>query len=153
MTRQEFIDDVLDFQQLVDFASEFGYEFDDAYSEESYDDVINDELTENDQGWQDVKDWLNSLPDGYDFYIRDRWGDWEGRSSDDIDDLKEEFLNWADDDGGVFDEEYEEEEAEEEEAEEEELEEEETEEESAPETDFTLDDLLSIAWGNSKETA
>ena len=148
MTRQEFIDDVLDFQQLVDFASEFGYEFD-----ESYDDVINDELTENDQGWQDVKDWLNSLPDGYDFYIRDRWGDWEGRSSDDIDDLKEEFLNWADDDGGVFDEEYEEEEAEEEEAEEEELEEEETEEESAPETDFTLDDLLSIAWGNSKETA
>lgn len=153
MTRQEFIDDVCDFQQLVDFANEFEYEFDDIYSEESYDDMINEELTENDQCWQDVRDWLQNLPDGYDFYIRDRWGDWEGRSSDDIDDLKAEFLNWADDDGGVFDEEYEEEEAEEEELEAEEPESEEPEEEPALETDFTLDDLLSIAWGNSKETA
>lgn len=148
MTRQEFIDDVEDIEQLLSVADDFNYEFDDVYSEEQYDDEINDQLRNGDGLWKDVKDWLNNLPDGYDFYVKDRWGDWEGRGYGEIDDLKERFLEWADEDGEVFDEEddgeYNEEYSDDPEPETEDTE---------PEPDLTLDGILSILWDDSQETA
>lgn len=151
MTRQEFIDDLCDFDQLRDFADTFGYEFEDAYTQEQYDIEVDNQVREGGLSWQDIRDYLRNLPDGYDFYIRDRWGDWEGRYSDDIDDLKEAFLNWADDEDDVFDPEEGDEEDQEEEADERE----ETSEdgEPVPESEFTMDDLLSIVWGKSAESA
>ena len=148
MTRQEYTDDVENIDQLLSIADDFDYEFDDVYSEDQYDDEINDQLRNDDGSWKDVKDWLNNLPDGYDFYVQDRWGDWEGRGYEEIDDLKEQFLNWADEDGEVFeeedDEEYDEEEYDDSEPEAEDPE---------PESDLTLDDILSVLWDGAQETA
>ena len=130
-------------------AADYDYEFDEVYSEDSYNDVIDDELRNDDGSWRDVKNWLNELPDGYDFYVKDRWGEWEGRNYDDIDDLKEEFLSWADEDGEVFEDEEDDEEYDEEYPDDSEPEAEDPE----PEPDLTLDDILSILWGGAQETA
>lgn len=112
MTRQEFIDTVDDFDSLMDFARESGYEFEDVHTEEAYDDCINEELSDIGGHWTGIRDWLNSLPtDGY-FYTHDYNGDWEGRNEYDIEDLKNDFLDWADDRDDIFDPEEEEEEEE-----------------------------------------
>lgn len=112
MTRQEFIDTVDNFDSLMDFARESEFEFDDIYTEEAYDDCINEELSNTGGHWTDIRDWLNSLPtDGY-FYTHDYNGDWEGRNEYDIEDLKNDFLDWADNRGDIFEPEEEEEEEE-----------------------------------------
>lgn len=148
MTRREFIDEVENIDQLLSVAADYDYEFDEVYTEDQYDDEINDQLRNDDGYWKDVRDWLNNLPDGSDFYVRDRWGECEGRGYEEIDDLKEQFLNWADEDGEVFeeedDEEYDEEEYDDSEPESEDPE---------PESDLTLDDILSILWDGTQETA
>ena len=148
MTRQEFIDEVENIDQLLSVAADYDYEFDDVYTEDQYDDEINDQLRNDDGSWKDVRDWLNNLPDGSDFYVQDRCGEWEGRGYEEIDDLKEQFLNWADEDGEVFeeddDEEYDEEYPDDSEPEAEDPE---------PEPDLTLDDILSILWDGTQETA
>lgn len=148
MTRQEFIDEVENIDQLLSVAADYDYEFDEVYTEDQYDDEINDQLRNDDGSWKDVRDWLNNLPDGSDFYVKDRWGEWEGRGYGEIDDLKEQFLNWADEVGEVFeeedDEEYDEEFPDDSEPEAEEPE---------PEPDLTLDDILSILWDGTQETA
>ena len=111
MTRQDFIETVDDFDSLMDFAAEFNYDFDDVYTEEAYNDCINEELSNTGGNWTDIRDWLSSLPTDAYFYVFDR-GDWEGRGEYDIDDLKNDFLDWADHQDDVFDPEEEEEEEE-----------------------------------------
>ena len=149
MTRQEFIDDVNTIWELLRVAVDYDYEFDDVYSGEQYNDEVNEQLSYDDRSWRDIRDCLDNLPDGYDFYIRNRWGEWEGRGEDDIDDLKAQFLTWADDDGEIFEEEEDDEEYNEESPDDSEPEVEDPE----PEPDFTLDDILSVIWDNSERTA
>lgn len=112
MTRQDFIETVDDFDSLMDFAREFDYDFDDVYTEEAYNDCINEELSNTGGNWTDIRDWLNSLPTDAYYYTHDYEGDWEGRGEYDIDDLKNDFLDWADHQDDVFDPEEEEEEEE-----------------------------------------
>lgn len=100
MTRQEFLDDVTTFDELNSFCIDIGYDLqeDGAYSEEEYDDYIDEEVyeTARENDWRYLREWLSNLPDGYDFYFRDDWGEWEGRSCREIDDLKENVLEYAD---------------------------------------------------------
>ena len=100
MTRQEFLDDVTTFDELHSFCIDIGYDLqeDGAYSEEEYNDYIEEDVYDavRDNSWRETRDWLSSLPDGYDFYLRDGWGEWVGRSYEDIDDLKERVLEYAD---------------------------------------------------------
>ena len=100
MTRQEFLDNVTTFDELQEFCSDVDYylQEDGAYSAEEYDDYIDNELYElaREEPWRDIRSWLSNLPDGYDYYFRDDWGDWEGRSYRDIYDLKERVLAYAD---------------------------------------------------------
>lgn len=119
MTRQKFLDDVTSFDELHSFCIDIGYDLqeDGAYSEDEYDEYINEEAYEiaRENDWRDLRGWLSELPDGYDFYVKDAWGDWGGRSSRNIDDLKENVLEYADENDlfDVDDEEVEEEYAEE----------------------------------------
>lgn len=119
MTRQEFLDDITSFDQLRDFCYDIDYDLweDGAYSEDEYDDRIDDDLCElvRHGAWREVRDYLTELPDGYDFYFRDEYNEWLGRSSDDIDDLKDRVYEYAMD-NELFDSEDEEDEEEEEEA-------------------------------------
>lgn len=100
MTRQEFLDDVTTFDDLQSFCIDIEYDLqeDGAYSEEEYNDYIEEDVYDvvRNNSWRGTRDWLSSLPDGYDFYFRDEWGEWTGRSYREIDDLKESVLEYAD---------------------------------------------------------
>lgn len=115
MTRQEFIDDVTSWSELIEFCSYENLDYcNDVYDNESYNDEIDSELSERaeDDSWQDVRDWLSSLPNGYDYYIKDDYGDWYAADDDDFDSRKDEVIECMDD-GGYWDEYDEEEEPEE----------------------------------------
>lgn len=115
MTRQEFIDDVTSWSELIEFCSDEGLDCcNDVYDDESYNDEIDSELSAraHDDSWQDVRDWLRRLPDGYGYYIKDDYGGWYTADDDDFDSRKDEVIECMDD-GGYWDEYDEEEEPEE----------------------------------------
>lgn len=145
MTRQEFIDDVQDFDQLMSFANDVWYNFEDVYYSQSYDDQIYEEIQNDDNCWQDIRDWLANLPDGYKFYTQNAYGEWCGHDAEDIEDLKEELLDWADDRGDVFDDEEDEDEEEDEETVEDRS------EDFDPDVASTVDEILQLFSMNSKK--
>lgn len=79
MTRQEFIDDVTTWSELIDFCYDEGIDYcDDVHPEDSYNDCINERLRENvnDDDWRGILTWLEDLPQNYDYYIEDDYGEW-----------------------------------------------------------------------------
>ena len=117
MTRQEFIDNVTTWSELLDFCYDENIDFcEDVYTEDAKDEYFDDILVDmaRDAGcWQELYNRLEEIPTGYDYYIRDDYGDFEGADDDDFDSHYEDVLEymddneyWDDDDG---DEDYEEE--------------------------------------------
>lgn len=117
MTRQEFIDNVTTWSELLYFCYDENIDFcEDVYTEDAKDEYFDDILVDmaRDAGsWQELYDRLEKIPTGYDYYIRDDYGDFEGADDDDFDSHYEDVLEymddneyWDDDDG---DEDYEEE--------------------------------------------
>ena len=110
MTRQDFLDIYDDFYELKNFCSEHGcYELDDVYDSDDRDYYINEELAENREGWRDVLCWLRNIDDGYNWYERNEWGEWNGICDDEFEDYRDRVLDWCEE-NGIFDEEEEEEE-------------------------------------------
>lgn len=138
MTRQEFIDSVETYPALMEVAEEANYCFDDVYDCEAYDDYVYETARDLGGDWTDIRDFLDSLPEGYDYYIRDDYDGWSGYYDDDIDYLKGVFLDWADENEWFDPEETEEEE---------EKPEKESQEEQLPE--LTLEDFLAFAMGKA----
>lgn len=101
MTRQEFIDNVTTWSELLDFCyDESIYFCEDVYTEDAKDDYFNDMLVEmaRDAGsWRELYDRLEEIPTGYDYYIRDDYGDFEGADDDDFDSRYEDVLEYMDD--------------------------------------------------------
>lgn len=107
MTREEFIRDYHDasISELIDFCSENNiyYLTDDFYSEDSFNDYMTDEIMDcvRNDGWRDAADFAGGLPDsGYDWYVRDNFGDWVGVDDDEVAyrrDLYEDILSDCDD--------------------------------------------------------
>lgn len=101
MTRNEFIDSVDRWHELVNFCYDEGcYICDDIYSEDTRDDFINEELVDlarDSDSWQDLLRNLQNVPDGYDYYERDDYGDWYGLNDyNDFDRYKNDVLEWMD---------------------------------------------------------
>ena len=97
MTRDEFLDNVNDFYDLVDFCNENSLSTCDyLLSDGSFDDWVDEQLEQwaRYDRWWEVKDKLNDLPSGYDWYDTE-WSV-EGLSSSDFDDWKEKVLEEAD---------------------------------------------------------
>lgn len=103
MTRQQFINEVNYWWELIDFCNDNGCSYcDDVYSEESRDDYINEELVDlarNADSWSSLLDTLNDITIGYDYYRRTDYNDWEGLSDYEFSDYKDDVLQWADDEG------------------------------------------------------
>lgn len=103
MTRQEFIDGITDWLELIDFCRDENCEdiIDDVYDSESYNEEIDYSLQErvHHQSWYGIWEWLDSLPIEHDYYIQDRDGDWYGADDDDFDALKDEVIEYMDDEG------------------------------------------------------
>ena len=105
MTRDEFIEDVTTWSELLSFCSDEGYETDDIYTSEDRDDYIDEDLVEmaRNDSWRDVLSTLRDLEDddGFEYYRRDDWNGWVGLSDgdDEFDSYKENVLEWMDDNG------------------------------------------------------
>lgn len=116
MTRQEFIDEVTSWEALIDFCDDNGFSFcEDVYSEECYDETIHDKMEDKayEDTWQELRDWLSGLPEGYDYYIQDSYGNWSEADDDDFDSIKDNVIEYMDDEHLWDDNEETEEEAEE----------------------------------------
>lgn len=112
MTRQEFIDDVTSWSELIDFCYDQDCDIcEDIYSEEAKDDHFNNDLVEmarNANDWEELLETLNDIPTGYDYYICNEYDEFRGADEDDFDSYKDDVLEWMDD--GEYWDEYDEEE-------------------------------------------
>lgn len=118
MTRQEFIDDVTCWSELMDFCSEEDCDIcSDIYDEDYRDECIEDRLVDwaRNNNWRELCDMLNRLADnnGYDWYVYDDYYDtWEPATDDEFDDRRDRVVEWMDANGYWDDDEDEEEEEE-----------------------------------------
>lgn len=147
MTREEFreIDNISD---LLDFCGDCNcYVYDEIYDEDGYSDCIDDEIESmiRYDKWTEVRDYLDNLPDtDFDYYRRTD-DEWEGLYNDgsDLDDLKDEVQDWAEE-HCIFDDDEEEEPEPDEQGECEPEELEEDDEDLVPEEPFSLGELVAV---------
>lgn len=101
MTRQQFIEGINDWWELIDFCNDEGCNFcDDVYSEESRDDYINEHLVDmaRDAGsWPELLDTLNDITTGYDYYRLNDYGEWFILDDYEFNQYKDDVLEWCDD--------------------------------------------------------
>lgn len=101
MTRNEFINDINDWEELIDFCRDMNYELcDDIYSEYSRDDYINDYLENiaSECGdWRSLISTLEDITTGYDYYLYESTTDWRGLDDGDFECYKETVVEWMDD--------------------------------------------------------
>lgn len=159
MTRQEFLDNVENFSDLIVFCCDEGCDIcDDVVDSDYWDEWIDDNLVDwaRNDSWRDLMSRLNELDEdsGYTFYIYDDYYcEYKGvdDDGDDFDRYKSEVLDWADEHGC-----WEEDEEEEEEEEpapyrpygfSDTSEEEEEDEDPTPDEDCSFDDLIAVAVG------
>jgi hypothetical protein len=99
MTRQEFIDEINNWWELIDFCNDEGCDYlDNVYTAEARDDYINDyQLGDwaRDNSWRILRDILDDLYDGYEYYKLDDWGDWMYLNDEDFESYKSDVLDWA----------------------------------------------------------
>lgn len=102
MLRQDFIDDVNTWSDLISFCCDENCDIcEDIYSEDSRDEDIDNDLVEwaRNHTWQELLDILEDIPTGDGYYFRDDWGDWHIADDDMFEDRKQEVLEWMDDGG------------------------------------------------------
>lgn len=120
MTRQEFIDDVNYWWELIAWCNDYDCSVcEDIRDQDEFDEYVDEDLYDRvrNYGWKEVLDWLESVPSDYDYY---NVYEWEGVTDYDFDNYKDDALEWGDE-HDIWDD-PEDEEEEEEAAEEEELE-------------------------------
>ena len=104
MTRQEFIDDVQYWSELIDFCYEEGcYVCEDVYTSDQRDDRIDEDVSEmmRHNSWRAILDTLQTYDNqsGYEYYSLDGYGDWIGLDDDDLASYKDDVLEWMDNKG------------------------------------------------------
>lgn len=102
MTREEFVRDICSWYDLVEFCIDEGYDelVDDIYSEESRDEDLDNEISymaREVSSWMELRDVLDSIPEGYEYYKKDGW-DWYGLDQYDFSERKDDILQKLDDD-------------------------------------------------------
>lgn len=99
MTREEFLYDVRDYDELREFCEDVGCDIlDGVYDEDMFNEYIEDRLVDlaRENTWRDLYHILNDYDSdsGYDYYIWDE--DYCEYKPKDFDDLKSLVLDWAD---------------------------------------------------------
>lgn len=105
MTRQEFLDDVNSFYELIDFCQNERLDIcDDIYDADTANEIIMERLGDY-RNWQDAYRFLDDIPVDCEYYHEDGYGDFED-ADDMFEDYKDDVLS-AMDDGDYWDEEEE----------------------------------------------
>ncbi len=143
MTRNYFLDYIDEFDGLKDLCREHDCDIcDGIIDSRQFDEYVDDDISEAlpYHNWQEIRDMLNGIPYGYDYYRVDGSFDYSGLDSYDFESYKQEVLEWMDE-NGLWDYEADEEE---DENDSEEVEVLEPEEPEVEEEDFTVSDLMSM---------
>ena len=107
MTRREFIEDVTNFDELIDFCAGNDCSICDGITDRyGLDDKVDDWLRDvvGERSWQDIYDVLDNIDTDGDWYDED----FEPLDDDDFDSYKSDVLDWVDGWGGWDDDEEEE---------------------------------------------
>lgn len=108
MTRQEFVDEITMWEELIDFCRDHNCHYcDDIFNDDEMDDCIHDNIVDaaRTEYWRDLRDKLYDIPTGYDYYYHgDGIFDWSGLDDADFMSYKDDVLEWGDI-AGIWDEE------------------------------------------------
>lgn len=102
MTRQQFLEEIDGWGELINFCYEEDCDLcDDVYDEDGKDSFYNDllvDMASDADNWQDLSSRLNYIPEGDGYYILDNFGD-DMRTADydDFQEIKNQVLEWGDD--------------------------------------------------------
>ena len=102
MTRNEFLESVVYWSELIDFCNDVGCSYcEDIFDEDGMNDYINERLIDwaREDSWQDLHARLDDIPSGYDYYLLDDYGEWQGLGDSDFDSYKDDVLEWMDSNG------------------------------------------------------
>ena len=145
MTREEF-EGIENLSELLDFCNNYDCDiYNEIFDDDDYHDCIDEEINDMVQrdSWEQIRDYLDELPYGYDYYRQTEFDGWEGIDEySDFDNIKNEVRDWAEEEE-IFDEEDEQEDGQENDepcSEVSEFEEEEPE----PDEPFTLSELVTV---------
>ena len=110
MTRTEWLEETSDFDSLIAWCKDNGYEncVEDIISGDDLDDYIQDDIRYSDYGWVDLRDCLNNIDSGWDWYRVDGTFDYTGLDEYDMERIHDEILESLEE-NDFFDEEDEEE--------------------------------------------
>lgn len=102
MTRQDFIDGITTWAELLDFC--YNEECDiceDIVSNDTMCEEIDDDLREATRyhSWQNVRDLLNDIDTDYDYYRRESSLEYIPMDDDDFDTYKDDVIEWMDNNG------------------------------------------------------
>lgn len=104
MTRNEFEDAMCCFADLLEFCEEFGcYVMEDVIDDDTLDEYINDTIASTYDDWRSIRDNLNDIPTGYDYYLWNGYEDVSGVDGDDFEYYYSEIFDWCEHEG-IFDE-------------------------------------------------
>lgn len=110
MTRSYFLECVNSWDELVEMCRDYECNVcEDIIDSETMDDYVEEDVRESDCSWRELRDNLDDITTGYDYYRCDGTFDYVPMNDgSDFDEYKEEVLYWMDD-NGMWDEEEEEE--------------------------------------------
>ncbi len=102
MTRQQFLEEIDGWGELINFCYEEGCDLcDNIYDEDGKDSFYNDllvDMASDADGWQDLFRDLSNIPEGDDYYILDGYsGDMRIADYDDFQEIKNQVLEWGND--------------------------------------------------------
>lgn len=101
MTRSDFINNVTEWWQLLDFCRDEDCSIcEDIYHDDDLDNMIDDDISNavaDRMGWREIRDRLNDLDRSYNYYSFDGYMVYVGLNDDDFDDYKNQVLEWMDD--------------------------------------------------------
>lgn len=99
MKRDDFIEDINDFYDLLEFCRDNEcYECDDIYDEDCMSDYVNEQIETwiSQMSWTELRDKLDAIDTSYSYFILDEYGDFQGADDNDFQIYKDMVLDWAD---------------------------------------------------------
>lgn len=111
MTRNEFLDNINSWWELIEFCNDEDCDVcEEIVDEDQKNDGVNADLCDEARrtDWKDIRNWLNDIPVGYEYYRCDGMFDYVPMNNgSDFQEYKDAVLEWMDD-GGYWDDEEEE---------------------------------------------
>lgn len=105
MTRQEFVEEILEMWQLKTFCYDYGFddELSDVYDQDAYRDWVWDAIQNWSDDWESLASWLYNLPETSDYDYFDLSDEPCGVGDYEFDYYKERVLETVDSEGDFWD--------------------------------------------------